>query len=235
MMVAIGNFLFHFRNMLFPLFYAALFIPSPRVFDSHYTAALVGLAICLAGQGIRIITIGLAYIIRGGSKRRIYAKDLVTSGMFAHCRNPLYIGNILVLLGLGFIANSLLFLLAVVPLFLFAYQAIVLSEENYLLQKFGDQYREYMRDVNRWIPGLSGLGETLGSMGFRWKRVVIREYNATFIWITGALVIFIKNLYSVDRVLFFTILPPAVTLLAVLAVLYSTVRYLKKSKRLRDE
>jgi len=235
MMIAIGNFLFHFRNLLFPLFYVALFIPSLGIFQSYKVAALVGFAVCLVGQGIRILTIGLTYIIRGGSKRRIYAKDLVTTGMFAHCRNPLYIGNILVLLGIGIMANSLMFLLTVVPFFLFAYHAIVLSEENYLLGRFGDQYREYMQDVGRWIPNLSGLGETLGSMGFKWKRVIIREYNATFIWVAGALIVFMKNVHSVNTALFNRILPYSITFFSLLAVLYSTVRYLKKSKKLKDE
>ncbi|MFC1608432.1 isoprenylcysteine carboxylmethyltransferase family protein, partial [Candidatus Latescibacterota bacterium] len=100
-MIAFGNFLFHYRNILFPLFYAGLFIPSPELFSSYPVAAIAGLAICLLGQGIRVITIGLVYIIRGGSNRRVYAKDLVTTGMFHHCRNPLYVGNILVLFGLG--------------------------------------------------------------------------------------------------------------------------------------
>ena len=234
-MVAIGNFLFHYRNVLFPLFYVALFVPSPRITGSYRTAVLAGLAVCLAGQTVRVMTIGLVYIIRGGSKHRIYAKDLVTTGIFSHTRNPLYIGNILILLGLGIIADSVLFLAVFVPLFLFAYQAIVLAEEDFLRGKFGTQYEDYMRDVNRWFPNPRGLGETFGSMRFRWKRVIIREYNATYLWLVGALFVFMKNLAADDRALFSRTLPLAVGVFVVLTVSYLTIRHLKKSKKLRDE
>ena len=235
MMVAIGNFLFHYRNYLFPLFYAALFVPSWRVTGSYRTAVLAGLAVCLAGQVIRVMTIGLVYIIRGGSKRRIYAKDLVTTGIFAHTRNPLYIGNILIILGLGIISDSVLFLAVFVPLFLFAYQAIVLAEEDFLREKFGADYEAYMRDVNRWLPNPRGLGETFGSMRFRWRRVIIREYNATYIWMVGALFVFMKNLAADDPVLYSRTLPPAVGGFVFLTASYLFIRHLKKSKKLRDE
>ena len=100
-MVKLGNLLFHNRNWLFPLFYLVLFIPSPEVFNDPVTAMLIGFGIALIGQLIRIITIGLVYIVRGGRNRRVYADDLVTTGIFSHCRNPLYVGNILILVGLG--------------------------------------------------------------------------------------------------------------------------------------
>ena len=100
-MVKLGNLLFHNRNWLFPLFYVILFIPSPEVFSDPVTAMLIGFGIAIIGQIIRIITIGLVYIVRGGRNRRVYADDLVTTGIFSHCRNPLYVGNILILAGLG--------------------------------------------------------------------------------------------------------------------------------------
>ena len=78
------------------------------------------------------VTIGLAYIIRGGKNKKVYAEDLVTTGIFAHCRNPLYVGNILMLAGVGILSNSLLYVVIMIPFFLFVYQAIVLAEENFL-------------------------------------------------------------------------------------------------------
>src|SRR4029079_1927767 len=185
-MVKLGNLLFHNRNWLFPLFYVILFIPSPEVFNDPVTAMLIGFGIALIGQIIRIITIGLVYIVRGGRNRRVYAEDLVTTGIFSHCRNPLYVGNILILAGLGVASNSLLFMAVFTPLFLFFWQAIVLAEENYLRNKFGEQYDEYCKRVNRWLINFNGLGKTLRSMEFKCKRVIIREYNSTYIWMTGA-------------------------------------------------
>ena len=130
-MVKLGNFLFRNRNGIFPLFYLMLFIPSWEVFTNPVTAMIIGFSVTLVGQLVRVITIGLVYIIRGGKDRRVYAEDLVTTGIFAHCRNPLYVGNILILVGLGIASNSFLFMAVFTPVFLFFWQAIVLAEENY--------------------------------------------------------------------------------------------------------
>jgi protein-S-isoprenylcysteine O-methyltransferase Ste14 len=124
-MVKLGNFLFHYRNFIFPLFYLLLFIPSPLLFSNSLSTTVAGLIVATGGQLIRALTIGLVYIVRGGKDRRIYAEGLVTTGIFSHCRNPLYVGNILVIIGLGMVANSIYFLLIAIPLFIFFYQAIV--------------------------------------------------------------------------------------------------------------
>ena len=102
-------------------------------------------------------TIGLAYIVRGGKEGKPYAEGLVTEGIFNHCRNPLYVGNILMLLGVGILANSLVYVAIVIPIFLFIYQAIVLAEENFLRGKFGPGFDDYCKKVNRWWPNLKGL------------------------------------------------------------------------------
>ena len=230
-MVKLGNLLFHNRNWLFPLFYIVLFIPSPEVFDDPVTAMVIGFIIALLGQIIRIITIGLVYIIRGGKNRRVFADDLVTTGIFSHCRNPLYVGNILILAGLGVASNSLIFMAIATPLFLFFYQAIVMAEENFLRNKFGQAFDDYCIMVNRWLPDLTGLSKTLSGMEFNWKRVIIREYTATYIWLSGAVLIIMKHFYvHDDRFDFKKYLNLFIIILAVLLVLYLFTRYLKKSK-----
>ena len=231
MMVKLGNFLFRNRNGLFPIFYLMLFVPSPEVFDNPVTAMIIGFSVTLVGQIIRVVTIGLVYIMRGGRNRRVYAEELVTTGIFAHCRNPLYVGNILVLAGLGIASNSLIFMAVFLPIFLFFYQAIVLAEENFLAAKFGEQYADYRRKVNRWIPNLVGIGKTLRSMTFKWKRVVIREYNSTYIWMSGAVLIITKHFYFNDEIFDFSAnLPLLAGILVALLCLYLFARYLKKAK-----
>ena len=232
-MVKLGNLLFHNRNWLFPLFYIILFIPSPEVFNDPVTAMLIGFGVTIIGQLVRVITIGLVYIIRGGKNRRVYADTLVTTGIFSHCRNPLYVGNILILAGLGIASNSLIFMAIATPLFLFFYQAIVRAEENFLRNKFGEEFNEYCSRVNRWIPNLKGISKTLESMEFKWKRVVIREYTSTYIWTSGAVLIVMKHFYNHDERFNF----PAnrnlfITILIVLLLLYLLTRYLKKSQKL---
>lgn len=232
-MVKLGNFLFRNRNGIFPLFYLMLFVPSWEVFTNPVTAMLIGLSVTVIGQLIRIITIGLVYIIRGGKDRRVYAEDLVTTGIFSHCRNPLYVGNILILVGLGIASNSLLFMAVFTPLFLFFWQAIVLAEENYLRNKFGEQYNEYCKRANRWLINFNGIGKTLSSMQFKWKRVIIREYNSTYIWMTGAVLIMMKHFYfHKDQFDFRQNLPIFISILVLLLLLYLFARYLKKSKKI---
>src|SRR5687768_10463958 len=195
-MIPIGNFFFRYRNFLFIFLYLALFIPSPPLFSQttfgahyHYWPIIIGLVITITGQLIRGVTIGLAYIIRGGKNKQVYAENLVTEGMFNHCRNPLYLGNILMLAGVGILSNSLIYVAVLIPLFLFIYQAIVLAEEHFLRNKFGVAYDNYTGKVNRWLPDLSGMTETFSSMEFKWKRWILKEYNTQYIWLSGIVLV----------------------------------------------
>jgi len=193
MTVRIGNFLFHYRNGLFPLAYVLLFIPGPRLLENHYLALGIGTAIALIGQLLRVITIGLVYIRRGGKNRQVYADKLVEEGIFAHCRNPLYVGNFLMILGLGFVANSRLFIGVGIPAFVFMYWSIISAEEDFLLKKFGASYQEYCSRVPRIVPKPGGLGETWSKHSFNWRRVIVKEYGTTFIWILGMIFLMEKN------------------------------------------
>jgi protein-S-isoprenylcysteine O-methyltransferase Ste14 len=238
-MIQIGNFFFKYRNLIFPIIGVLIFIPSPilftpEIFGAHYYTIplILGITIALSGQVIRALTIGLKYIVRGGKDKKVYAEDLVTEGLFRHCRNPLYVGNILMLLGVGIISNSLFFLLFVVPFFCFIYQAIVLAEENYLRNKFGVSYLAYTNDVNRWVPDLRGLGNTLASMEFNWRRYLINEYNTVYMLLISILLVIFTHHPELVRLreqqrweMFFY------WFIAV-SIVYLFVRYLKKSKKL---
>ena len=239
MMIQIGNFFFKYRNLLFILLYLALFIPSPpivspEVFGGSYFLwpIIIGLIITITGQLIRGATIGLAYIIRGGKDGKVYAEDLVTQGIFDHCRNPLYVGNILMLAGVGILSNSLLYLLVFIPFFLFVYQAIVLAEENFLRGKFGERFNQYCKKVNRWIPDLGGIGKTFKGMHFKWKRWILKEYNTQYVWLSGITLILLfkyPELTNHDTSLRNTLL---IIILSILLFLYLFVRYLKKSGKM---
>ena len=232
-MVKLGNFLFRYRNGLFPVFYALLFLPSPPLLANPWRAIGLGLFIALLGQAIRVLTIGLQYIIRGGKNYKVYAEELVTGGLFSHCRNPLYVGNVLMIAGLGVMANSLIFTAVITPVFVLFYQAIIRAEEHFLLSKFGEAYRVYQRDVNRWIPSLSGLGSTLRSMTFNGRRALLKEYNTTFFWTAAAVLVTAKAVYQAEgREAVEALLPFLISIFVLLTVSYGVVRYLKKSHKL---
>ena len=234
-MIQIGNFFFKYRNLLFILLYGLLFLPSPELFTENIFHAeyktwplIIGLFVTVLGQAIRGGTIGLAYIVRGGKDKKVYAEHLVSTGIFSHCRNPLYVGNILMLLGVGILANSLIYVAIIMPLFLFIYQAIVLAEENFLRGKFGADFDAYCARVNRWIPSLKGIGATFSSMEFNWKRWVLKEYTTQFIWLAGIALLIIR-LYQIEDVL-----TNSIYAVIILAIGYVIVRYLKKSGKMKE-
>jgi protein-S-isoprenylcysteine O-methyltransferase Ste14 len=189
LMVSIGNFFFRWREILFPAVQVALvfgFAPRPwRGFAGRDDLAdALGIAVILLGQALRAAVIGFAYIKRGGQDRRIHADDLVTNGLFAHCRNPLYVGNLLILSGLFLVHGSPWVIGLGIGFFAFAYLAITLAEERFLAGRFGEVYDDYCRRVPRFLPDPRGLGRTLEGMTFDWAKVVRKEYGATFAWVT---------------------------------------------------
>ena len=235
MMIQIGNFFFKYRNWAFIPLYLALFIPSPVLLaESHHSWLLVtGLSITIFGQAIRGATIGLAYIKRGGRDKKVHASHLVTEGIFNHCRNPLYVGNILMLLGVGILSNSLLYIGLIIPTFLFIYQAIVMAEENFLRSKFGEEFDVYCQRVNRWIPVFKGLKATFSSMEFNWRRWLVKEYSTQFVWLLGITFILLFKYPELSaheaglRNQFLGVIVPLLT------AAYFSIRYLKKSGKLR--
>ena len=236
-MVRLGNLIFSYRNIIFPVFFALFVLNALRISGSGHLEIfryVVGISIAFAGQIIRALTIGLAYIVRGGRKRKVYAETLVKDGIFAHCRNPLYLGNILIVAGLGIVAHSVLFYVLGIPLIIFLYVAVIKAEEDYLTNKFGEEYVEYCRNVNRFIPRMSGIRKTFAGMQFNWRRVIVKEYGATYIWITCIILLIAKDQYfrynhGVNK----TVLLTLSLLFFVVTLLYAVTRYLKKSRRLR--
>ncbi len=193
-MIAIGQFFFRYRNAVFPLvmLLAALAAVPQYSFGSHAMDSvvdLVGIALILAGQTLRVITVGYDYIRRGGRDGRVYAEGLVQGGVFAHCRNPLYVGNILMASGFLVVMGNTGLIIIGVPLVAFVYAAIVSAEEDFLSRQFGAEYADYCRRVNRWIPSWQGIRQTLAELDFNWKRVLVKEYNTIFAVLAILLVI----------------------------------------------
>ena len=96
----------------------------------------------------------------GSETRRTSAvggSDLVVSGPFAYVRNPLYIGNMLLYLGIGIMSWALFPYLQIAALIFFAtqYYFIVSEEESFLKSEFGEDYKKYCEDVPRFFPRMT--------------------------------------------------------------------------------
>ncbi len=192
-LMAYGNWLFHYRDKVFPVVLLALFAGfTPALFggdlNSDSNLDMAGFMLAGLGQLYRWLVIGLAYIKRGGLGKRVYAKDLVTDGFFAHVRNPLYGGNLMILTGLFLVHNSPVVYVLGGCFFGLAYIAIVAAEEQYLRAKF-PAYGEYCHDVPRWIPRLAGLGNTIASMRFHWRRALLKDSASCAMWLLTAFMI----------------------------------------------
>jgi protein-S-isoprenylcysteine O-methyltransferase Ste14 len=240
-MERIGAFIFAWRNLIFSVVTIGLLavlrpVPlggSPSM-DRWLDAA--GLAIILSGQALRAAVIGYAYIKRGGKDGKVYAPRLVTEGFFSHSRNPLYVGNVLVLAGLFIIHNNPWAYGVGLPLAIFFYAAIVAAEEAYLRCRFGAEYADYCRRVPRWMPRLKDLGRSLAGMEFNWWRVVNKEYTSTYSWIAGVLA-----LLAYQEITTPSLPQPAAyfkglgALFLGVTVIWCSVRYVKKTERKRAQ
>ena len=233
MLANIGDFLFRYRNLLFPLCLPLALLPGPDVFDQALIAATVGFAVAAVGEAVRASTIGLQYIVRGGRDRRVYANDLVTGGLYSHTRNPMYVGNMLILIGLSIASNSWTCVAVAIPFYAFVCAAIVAAEERYLRDRFGADFEAYCRDVPRWLPRLSGLAATLADHSFNWRRVVLKEYGTPLGWISAWGLLVLWNLAQ-DEGGLLAQRPAVVTIASIMTAMLAFwvfARYTKKSRR----
>lgn len=234
----LGRFVFATRDYLTPaLALAVLWFARPRPFLGDPAADrwldALGIAVALAGEALRYTVIGYAYIKRGGTEKQLDAPKLVVQGFYAHSRNPMYVGNFLMLLGLAIVYNAPFVWLVVLPGMLLGIHAIVRAEERFLSARFGPEYDDYCRRVNRFLPSPRGLRETMASMRYDAKRALRKEYGTTFSLATAILAFL-----AIERVEWFgweaarpSLVRLALAWLAVLGV-YLAVRRAKKSRRL---
>ena len=100
---------------------------------------------------------------------------LATSGPYAHTRNPLYLGSLLIGVGFAVAARSWWVGIVLAVMFFAIYLPVIRGEEAYLRQKF-PEFEEYAQRVPRMFPRLAARsGEASFSMGLYLKH---REYNA---------------------------------------------------------
>jgi protein-S-isoprenylcysteine O-methyltransferase Ste14 len=93
---------------------------------------------------------------------------LVTRGPYAYLRHPMYLGNCVIALGVGALAENALALVLVPTVFSLAYgRLIVPREEARLRNSFGAAYDEYCDRVPAWVPELRRRGEPGFSLNWR--------------------------------------------------------------------
>jgi protein-S-isoprenylcysteine O-methyltransferase Ste14 len=114
------------------------------------------LAASIAVAGVALCVLGVLPFRRAGTTldptRPERASRLVTNGIFAATRNPMYLGVLLLLVAWGvYLSNALGLLLAPLSFFIFMNRVQIVREERALQAAFGDEYASYKRRVRRWI------------------------------------------------------------------------------------
>lgn len=160
------------------------FGPGGEAVDSALN--LVGLALALAGQALRFYTLGLVPEGTSGQGNALTATQLNTQGPYAYVRNPLYVGNLGICLGLALIAHDPWVYLLGLGFFFGEYFFIIRAEEEFLGKQFPQAFPEYTTKVPRWIPRLTPAYSGQLRESFDWHRALKKEHNPFAAWASGA-------------------------------------------------
>ena len=115
---------------------------------------LVGFLLVILG-----FLLGLAALItfrRAGTtvNPRSQVSHLVTSGIYSFTRNPIYLGFLLIVIGISLDSGTYWGTLLAPILIILFNQLVIRPEEEYLMHKFGEQFNSYKEKVRRGIESL---------------------------------------------------------------------------------
>ncbi|MCM8762123.1 MAG: isoprenylcysteine carboxylmethyltransferase family protein [Candidatus Omnitrophica bacterium] len=149
---------------------------------------------------ITLITLfaGIPFIFAGIFVRGIAAGtikkniSLTTTGPYKICRHPLYFGSFLLSVGLSVISKNFFVFLFFLIFFPLTYIPAILKEENFLIERFGDEYINYKKTTHCFIPSLRKIDR----YEFSWKQLKEnREYINWIIILLLIAVLLIKSYY----------------------------------------
>jgi len=125
------------------------FMPIAQLLTVPYTHA--GWLLVAAGIGIPVVAVRAFERAGTGIVPFDPATALITGGLYRYTRNPMYLGMVLLLVGVAIALGSLGAWLPI-PVFVWIIQAsFIVGEERFLEQTFGESYVAYKRCVRRWL------------------------------------------------------------------------------------
>jgi protein-S-isoprenylcysteine O-methyltransferase Ste14 len=141
-----------------PLLYGSAFV-LVLVFRWFWPMPIFGHAVAL-WPGLALLVLGVGIAAWGGRTMHAAGTNvnpalpttaIVASGPFRFSRNPLYLALTLLYLGLTLAFNTWWGIVVLVPVLIIMHRGVVLREERYLEQKFGEIYRQYRSKVRRYL------------------------------------------------------------------------------------
>ncbi|MFZ5453458.1 MAG: methyltransferase family protein [Thermodesulfobacteriota bacterium] len=180
-----GEWLFRWRSYL-PLLLIVLFLLACAGLRHPQGSLAAGgwweifcLAVSFAGLGVRLFTGG--YVPAGTSGRNVkgqVADVLNTTGVYSLVRHPLYLGNFLIWLGISLFWGLWWFSLIIVLILWLYYERIMFAEEEFLREKFGDDFTVWADQTPAFIPKWGHWRKP--SLPFSIKTAIRKEYSAFF-------------------------------------------------------
>ena len=123
----------------------------PADFLSAPLQYVLGGALFVLGMALAVVCI--SGFRRSGTEYQTHkpASALVTDGPYQYSRNPIYIALSLAHLGIAVAADSAWMMAMLVPALAVVRYGVIAREERYLEAKFGDDYRQFLATVRRWL------------------------------------------------------------------------------------
>lgn len=146
--------------LLNPVIVALAFHESRHLIATYFPlwrnllVSILGILMLLIGG---LITITGRYQLKQFGEGVLKIEDnhqLITTGIFKYIRHPIYAGGVIGIFGFYCAFQSLIVLFAVFIIYFIVFRHRLLFEEELLIQEFGDQYKEYMKQTKRLIPFL---------------------------------------------------------------------------------
>ena len=121
--------------------------------DLFRWGAQLTLGILTLSLGAGIISWCLVLFANEGTNIEPYLPTnvLVTKGPYSFSRNPIYVGLTALYLGLVILFDIVWGFFFLIPLLAAVHFLVILREEEYLEEKFGQKYRDYKNSVRRWL------------------------------------------------------------------------------------
>lgn len=188
------------------------------------------LAVSFSGLTVRVMVAGYAPAKTSGRNTRggQIAATLNTTGMYSLVRNPLYVGNYLMWLGLMLLPRSWEAWFVATTIFWIIYERIIYTEEEFLRRRFGDEYLRWAEQTPVFLPRLHGWRKP--SLPFCWRTVLRREYSGFFALVVLFPALDLAANYTASGTLHLD--PAQVALLSSGTVVYVVLRSLKRHSRL---
>ena len=236
-LVSSGYWLFRWRSY-FPIVLIFIFIPA--MIDYEYVGgsrdmatkwSLISLTVSLIGILFRIMVVGYTPQNTSGRNTRKQIADVLNkTGWYSVVRHPLYLGNYL--MGLGISLFPHVWWLPVFYSFSFAlyYERIMMAEEDFLSNKFGNDFENWSKNTPCFFPKLSKWNGPL--LKFSFKNILRREYSSFF-----ALILCFTSLDLIGNYLetgVFYIIPLWRSLFFISFLAYLILRTMKRHTKILD-